>query len=111
MHVKTLLSRNLNFTVPYVKPKINCVRFEVFTALTMKNVVVDATLTDVSEEHTPHIQSRKIRERGTSISKWLLTESAFDVFPFFLEGGGSSTTPSHFLQLDGNPNCFTTSNS
>jgi hypothetical protein len=49
---------------------MNFVRFEIFTAMTMKNAV----LWDVVPCE-PTFQGKKIRERGTSVSRWLQTES------------------------------------
>jgi hypothetical protein len=57
------------------------VRFEVFTAVTMKNVVFwDVALCSscvnrrFGERYRLHLQGRKIRERETSASRWLQTE-------------------------------------
>jgi hypothetical protein len=61
--------------------KIQVVRFEVFTAVTMKNVVFwDVALcrSCVNRRfvgtYRLHLQGRKIRERGTSVNRWLQTE-------------------------------------
>jgi hypothetical protein len=61
--------------------KINLVGFEVFTAVTIKN----AFLWDVGPcrscmnrrfggTYSLHLQGRKIRERGTCVSRWLQPE-------------------------------------
>jgi hypothetical protein len=54
------------------------VRFEVFTAMTVKNVVFwDVALCRscvnrrFGGTYQLHLQGRKIRERGTSVSRWL----------------------------------------
>jgi hypothetical protein len=58
------------------------VRFEVFTAVTMKNAVfwdVAPCRSYVNRRYGGtfclHLQGKKIRERGTSVSRWLQTES------------------------------------
>jgi hypothetical protein len=58
-----------------------CERFEVFTAVTMKNVVfwnVALSRACINRSfggtYHLHLQGRKIRKRGTSISRWLQTE-------------------------------------
>jgi hypothetical protein len=59
----------------------NFVRFEAFTAVTMKNVVfwdVAPCISCVNRRfggtYRLHLQDRKIRDRGTSVSRWLQTE-------------------------------------
>jgi hypothetical protein len=61
--------------------KLVVVRFEVFTAVTMKNVVFwDVALCRscvnrrFGGKYRLHLQGRKIRKRGTSVSRWLQTE-------------------------------------
>jgi hypothetical protein len=60
---------------------VDHVRFEVFTAVTMKNAVfwdVASCRSCVNRlfggTYHPHLQGIKIRERGTNVSKWLQTE-------------------------------------
>jgi hypothetical protein len=63
---------------------ISCVRFEVFTALTMKNAVFwDVALCRSSGlnrrfggTYRLHLHGRKIRERGTRVSRWLQTKQS-----------------------------------
>jgi hypothetical protein len=59
----------------------NDVRFEAFTVVTMKNAVVwDVALCRscvnrrFAEKYRLHLQGRRIRERGTSVSRWLQIE-------------------------------------
>jgi hypothetical protein len=54
------------------------VKFEIFTAVTMKNTVfwyVEPCISCANrrflETYRLHLQGRKIRERGTSVSRWL----------------------------------------
>jgi hypothetical protein len=63
------------------------IRFEVFTAVTMKNAVFwDVALCRSCELNRCfggtcrlHLQGRKIRERGTSVSRWLQSASETSV--------------------------------
>jgi hypothetical protein len=61
------------------------VRFEVFTEVIMKNVVFwdvapcrSCVTRRFGGTYRLHLQGRKIRERGTSVSRWLQTESRTD---------------------------------
>jgi hypothetical protein len=63
--------------IPYTG-KMNVVRFEVFTAVTMKNAVFwdmtpcrSCVNRRFGGTYHLHLQGRKIRERGTSVSRWL----------------------------------------
>jgi hypothetical protein len=56
----------------------DCIRFEAFTGVTMKNVVFwDVALCSscfnrrFGGTYHLHLQGRRIRERGTSVSRWL----------------------------------------
>jgi hypothetical protein len=60
---------------------LNYVSFEVFTAVTMKNAVfwdVAPCIFCVNRRfggtYRLHLQGRKIRERGTSVSRWMQTD-------------------------------------
>jgi hypothetical protein len=63
----------------------SCYEKQVFTAVTMKNVVVwDVALcrSYVNRRfrvtYHLHLQGRKIRDRGTSASRWLQTDSLWE---------------------------------
>jgi hypothetical protein len=61
------------------------VRFEIFTAVTMKNAVfwdvapcISCVNRRLGGTYRLHLQGRKIVERGTSVSRWLQTEPAVE---------------------------------
>jgi hypothetical protein len=63
------------------------VKFDVFTAVTMKNAVswdVAPCRSCVNRRfrgtYRLHLQDRKIRERGTSVSRWMQTESRHKIY-------------------------------
>jgi hypothetical protein len=59
-------------------------RFGIFTAMIMKNVFLDVgpCISCLNRRfgrmYLLHLQGRKIRERGTSVSRWLQTESPIE---------------------------------
>jgi hypothetical protein len=68
------------FNDPFCIEIIQCVRFEAFTAVTMKNIVFwDVALCTscfnrlFGGMYRLHLQGRRIGERGTSVSRWLRT--------------------------------------
>jgi hypothetical protein len=74
--ITDLISRKLRQLKLYV-------RFEAFTAVTMKNVVLwDVALCRscvnrrFGGTYRLHLQGKTIRERGNSVSRWLQTESS-----------------------------------
>jgi hypothetical protein len=65
---------------------VQLVRFEVFTAVTMKNAVFwdvapcrSCVTRRFGGTYHLHLQGRKIRERGTSVSRWLQKTAFFIV--------------------------------
>jgi hypothetical protein len=93
------------------------VRSEVLTAVTMKNAVsldVAPCRSCVNRRlggtYHLHLQGREIRERGTSVSRWLQTEPPAEdtqlvrrSLIFYPEDGGDM-----FLRNDGSYNIYTT---
>jgi hypothetical protein len=81
------------------------IRFEVFTAVTMKTVVFwdvvpcrSCVNQRFGETYRLHLQGRKIRGRVTSVSKWLQTAHSAAIFSrwflirgfFYPEDGGNT---------------------
>jgi hypothetical protein len=83
---------------------MNCiVRLEVFTAVTIKNVVFwDVSLCRwcvnrrFGGPHRLHLQGRKIRERGTSVSRWLQTDHQWEE-DYLYKNRGVYATPTLYL--------------